>query len=159
MTVVVVICGVLLAAAAVMTLIRVERGPSMLDRTIGLDTLTAVLVGAVAVHAAWTGRTDTVPVLVALSLIGFVGSVAIARFAAVEPEGEGRVLSREEVAALEAERLAAEDAERRSVDEEHHGGGAEGEVRTLELGADGRAVGREPDSDEQGPGPGEGGAR
>ena len=112
MTVVVVICALLLTAAALMALIRVERGPSALDRTIALDTLTAVMAGAVAVHAAWTGRTDTVPVLVALSLIGFVGSVAIARFAAVEPEGEGRVLTREELAELDAERRAAEDAGR-----------------------------------------------
>ena len=41
MTVVVVVCGVLLAAAAVLAVIRAERGPSMLDRTIALsvDTL------------------------------------------------------------------------------------------------------------------------
>lgn len=150
MTAVVVLCGALLTAAAVMTLIRIERGPSMLDRTIGLDTLTAVVVGAVAVHAAWTGRTDTVPVLVAVSLIGFVGSVAIARFAAVEPEGEGRVLTREEIAALEAERFAAEDADRRATDDEHHGGGAEGEVRGLELDADGRAAGSTASGDPSG---------
>ncbi|MDO8106275.1 monovalent cation/H+ antiporter complex subunit F [Isoptericola sp. b441] len=132
MTAVLVVCTVLLTAAAVMVIVRAERGPSMLDRTIALDTLTAVVVGAVAVHAAWTGRTDTVPVMVALSLVGFVGSVAIARFAAIEPEGEGRVLSREEVAALELERLRAEDAERSAVDDEHHGGAAEGDVRRLD---------------------------
>ncbi|MCV2392992.1 monovalent cation/H+ antiporter complex subunit F [Actinotalea sp. M2MS4P-6] len=136
MTAVVVLCGLLLTAAAVMTLVRIERGPSMLDRTIGLDTLTAVVVGAVAVHAAWTGRTDTVPVLVALSLVGFVGSVAIARFAAVEPEGEGRVLSPEEVAELETERLADEEQELRAVDDEHHGGGDEAEIRRVDLGDD-----------------------
>ena len=71
-----------------------------------------------------------------LSLVGFVGSVTIARFAAVEPEGEGRVRTREEIAA-EAERMRAEDeAEgsrrtgRREGYDEHHGGGAEGEVRS-----------------------------
>jgi multicomponent Na+:H+ antiporter subunit F len=101
MTVVVVICAVLLTAAAVMALIRAERGPTMLDRTVAFDTITAILIGAVAVHAVATGRTDTVPVILALSLVGFVGSVAISRFAAAEPEGEGRVLSREELAELE----------------------------------------------------------
>lgn len=98
------VCAALLAAAAAMALVRVERGPSMLDRTIALDTLTAVLVAGIGVHAAWTRRTDTVPIIVAMSLIGFVGSAAIARFAAVEPEGEGRVLTREEADALESTR-------------------------------------------------------
>jgi multicomponent Na+:H+ antiporter subunit F len=63
-----------------------------------------VLVAGIGVHAAWTRRTDTVPIIVAMSLIGFVGSAAIARFAAVEPEGEGRVLTREEADALESSR-------------------------------------------------------
>lgn len=128
MSVVVAISALLLTAAAVLALVRAERGPTMLDRAIALDVLTAVLVGAVAVHAAWTGATENVPILVALALVGFVSSVAIARFAAVEPEGEGRVLTREEIAAQEAERRAVEEADLRVVDEEHHGGAAEGAV-------------------------------
>lgn len=130
MTVVVVLAAVLLTAAAALTLVRAERGPSMLDRTVALDVLTSILISAVAVHAAWTRRTDTVPLLLALALVGFVGSVTIARFAAVEPEGEGRVLTREEVAQLEAQRRAeAEEAERAATgDDEHHGGLAPGEV-------------------------------
>lgn len=130
MTVVVVLAAVLLTAAAVLTLVRAERGPSMLDRTVALDVLTSILVSAVALHAAWTRRTDTVPLLLALALVGFVGSVTIARFAAVEPEGEGRVLTREEVAQLEAQRRAEAEAEERAAtgDDESHGGLAPGEV-------------------------------
>ena len=128
MTVVAMVCAVLLTAGAVLTMIRAEKGPSTLDRTVALDLLTGVLVSAIAVEAAWSRRIDTVPILVVLSMVGFVASVTIARFAAVEPEGEGRVLTRQELAAQEAERIAAEDAERKSVDEEHHGGPAQGEV-------------------------------
>jgi multicomponent Na+:H+ antiporter subunit F len=127
MIVVVLVAAALFATAAVLALVRAERGPSMLDRTVALDVLTSILVSAVALHAAWTRRVDAVPMLVALTLVGFISSVTIARFAAVEPEGEGRVLTREEVAALEAERMA-EEAEVLS-DPEHHGGPAEGEVR------------------------------
>lgn len=127
MNVVVVICAVLLGVSALLALWRVERGPSMLDRTIAVDVLTSVLVASIATYAAWTRRADLVPVLLALSLVGFLTSVTIARFAAVEPEGEGRVLSREEAAALEAARRA-EEARELSFDEEHHGGPAEGEV-------------------------------
>lgn len=128
MTVVVLVCGALLGVAAVLALVRAEKGPSMLDRAIALDILTGALVGAIALEAAWSRRIDTVPILVVLALVGFVASVTVARFAAVEPEGEGRILTREELAALENERIEADDAQRRSVDEEHHGGLAHGEV-------------------------------
>ena len=127
MTVVVVATAAMLAVAGVLALVRLERGPSMLDRTIAVDVLTSVLVAGIATYSAWTRRADTVPVLLALALVGFVTSVTIARFAAVEPEGEGRVLSREEADALEAA-LGAEEERELSFDEEHHGGPAEGEV-------------------------------
>ncbi|WP_225752660.1 monovalent cation/H+ antiporter complex subunit F [Actinotalea sp. Marseille-Q4924] len=126
---VVAVCVVLLAAAGVLALVRAERGPSMLDRSVALDILTSTLVGAVALEAAWARRTDGLPMLVALALVGFVGSVTIARFASVEPEGEGRVLTREELAALETERTRRTDEDLRGVDEEHHGGAAAGEVK------------------------------
>ncbi len=128
MTVVLIVCGVMLAIAAALVLVRLERGPTMLDRTIALDTFTAIVIGVFVLVAVATRRTDIVPILAVLALVGFVGSVTIARFAAVEPEGEGRILSREEVAALERERLVMEEAELAATDEEHHGGHAQGEV-------------------------------
>lgn len=105
MTVVVLVCAALLAVAGLLAVVRMERGPSMLDRTIALDILTTTLVAAVALEAAWSRRTDTIPVLVALSLVGFVGSVTIARFASREPPGEGRVRTREEIMRDEAVRI------------------------------------------------------
>ncbi|GEL99224.1 monovalent cation/H+ antiporter complex subunit F [Cellulomonas terrae] len=130
------VCGILVTVGAVLAVVRAEKGPSMLDRTVALDIVVTAMIVAVALYGAVERRTDVVPVLVVLSLVGFVGSVTVARFAAVEPEGEGRVRTREEIAAAEAERMAAEDeAEgsrrtgRREGEDEHHGGGAEGEVR------------------------------
>ncbi len=107
MTVVVLVCAVLLAAAAILAVSRIERGPSMLDRTIALDVLTTTLVAFVGLEAAWSQRTDTIPILVALALVGFVGSVTIARFASREPPGEGRVRTLEEIARDEAAQEAA----------------------------------------------------
>lgn len=137
MSVVFIACAVMLVVAAGAALVRAERGPSMLDRTLALDVMTSALVGVVALEAAWTRSTANLPVLVALALVGFVGSVTISRFASVEPKGEGRVLTREEAAELDARERAtqamarrrATRAEERAVDDEHHGGGAEGEVR------------------------------
>lgn len=107
----VILAAVLLAGAAILSLVRAERGESMLDRTVAFDVFTTTLVAAVALEAAWSRRTDTLVLLVVLSLVGFVGSVTISRFAAVEPEAAARVLTREEVEAeLEAERAAEEAA-------------------------------------------------
>lgn len=99
--------GLMLAAAAVLIVVRIERGPSMLDRTIGLDMLVSVVVAALALWSGATGRHDLVNVLVVLTLVGFVGSVTLARFVAVEPEDEGRILTPEEVRAHDVRMRAA----------------------------------------------------
>jgi multicomponent Na+:H+ antiporter subunit F len=104
------ISGALLVAAAVLAVIRVERGPSMLDRMVALDIITSILVIAVALEAAWNRRLDTVPIMAALALVGFISSVTVSRYAAVEPEEEGRIRSAEEIAAEDEERRAMEEA-------------------------------------------------
>lgn len=108
MTVVAIVCSALLLGAAVLALIRAERGPSMLDRTVALDVFVTALVGGIVLEAAVTGRTDTLPLLVVLSMVGFVGSVTIARFASAEPKGEGRVRTAAEIAQEEAARAGKE---------------------------------------------------
>lgn len=107
MTVVYVICFVILLAAALMALSRVERGPSMFDRILGVDVTTAVLIGTVALIAAATKRGDLVPVLIVLALVGFIGSVSIARFAAAESAEEGRILTKDELEDILSQRDAA----------------------------------------------------
>ena len=54
--VVVVICGVILTAAAFTVLFRAERGPSTLDRIVSIDGLVAVVIAMLALYSAWTGR-------------------------------------------------------------------------------------------------------
>lgn len=97
----------ILAVSAVLIVVRIERGPSMLDRTISLDMLVSIVIAALALWSGATGRTDLVNVLVVLALVGFVGSVTLARFVAVEPEDEGRILTPEEVRAHDARMRAA----------------------------------------------------
>ncbi len=85
------VCTVILGAAAALTLYRLVKGPTTLNRTIALDVIVAISVCAMAVEAAVNLHTTTLPVLVVLSLLGFVGSVSIARFAAREDTGKGDV--------------------------------------------------------------------
>lgn len=80
MTVVLLVCAAMLGVAALLLLARVTIGPTILDRTVALDVLIAVGICAVGLHAAATRDTSTIPLLLVLTLLGFVGSVAIARF-------------------------------------------------------------------------------
>ncbi|WP_258725566.1 monovalent cation/H+ antiporter complex subunit F [Cellulomonas sp. NS3] len=111
--VVVAVCAVLLLTGAVLAVVRAERGPSILDRTVALDIVLTIMIAGGALYASLERRTDIVPILVVLSLVGFVGSVTVARFASVEPPGEGRVRTREEIAAEESERRRLEGADTR----------------------------------------------
>lgn len=80
MTVVLVICATFLGAAALLLLARISSGPTMLDRVVALDVLVAVVICGLALEAAINRHTTTLPILGVLSLLGFVGSVSIARF-------------------------------------------------------------------------------
>jgi multicomponent Na+:H+ antiporter subunit F len=70
----------LLGIGALLTLVRLARGPSLLDRVVATDTLLVVIAAGLAVHAALERDPTLVPVLVVVSLLAFVGSVSIARY-------------------------------------------------------------------------------
>lgn len=80
MTTVATICLVGLSIAGLLVLLRLVRGPSVPDRIVALDALLLVVVSGIAVGAAATGDGDFLAVLVAVSLLGFVGTVTVARF-------------------------------------------------------------------------------
>ncbi len=96
-------CAVVLFASAVLVLWRITRGPTTLDRMVSLDMVTSIAIGAFAVLAAITRRADLLPVFVVLSIIGFVGSTTMARFAMPIDPASKRVLTREEELEMDAE--------------------------------------------------------
>ncbi|NLU79941.1 cation:proton antiporter [Micromonospora sp. HNM0581] len=71
----------LLSVTTLLALVRLYRGPTLLDRVVAADMLLATMVGAVGAEAAVNRHATTLPVLVVLALLGFVGSVALVRFA------------------------------------------------------------------------------
>src|SRR5699024_12443816 len=81
---IVLFCSVFLFLAAIMSIIRIARGPKTLDRIVAVDLLVTTIVGAIGLEAAYHRHATTLRVLVVLTLVGFVGSVAIARFASGE---------------------------------------------------------------------------
>jgi multicomponent Na+:H+ antiporter subunit F len=84
MSVIVAIVVVLLVAATGLVLFRVVRGPDLLDRVVGIEALLSIMVGALGAEAAVNRHATTLPILLALSAMGFVGSVSLVRFVAEE---------------------------------------------------------------------------
>lgn len=71
---------VLLSLALLVTVVRLWRGPSLPDRVLALDLLGTLAVGYVCVVALRTGFSLYVDIAIALALVGFVSTVAFARF-------------------------------------------------------------------------------
>ena len=70
----------LLGAGALLALVRLARGPSLLDRVVATDVLLVIISAGLAVYAALARDPTVVPVLVVVSLLAFVGSVSVARY-------------------------------------------------------------------------------
>jgi multicomponent Na+:H+ antiporter subunit F len=99
MTVVYLLALGLLGSGALLALVRLASGPSLLDRVVATDTLLVIIAAGLAVYAALARDPTLVPVLVVVSLLAFVGSVSVARYiggmlihapAADDPGAEGR---------------------------------------------------------------------
>ncbi|TKJ18116.1 monovalent cation/H+ antiporter complex subunit F [Blastococcus sp. CCUG 61487] len=82
MTLVFVLTFSLLAGGALLCLVRLARGPSLLDRVVAADTMLVIVAAGLAVYAALDREPTVVPVLVVVSLLAFVGSVSVARYIA-----------------------------------------------------------------------------
>ncbi|MEM6846465.1 MAG: cation:proton antiporter [Pseudomonadota bacterium] len=70
---------VLLIAMAVI-IARIVRGPTLPDRILGLDTLVTVSIGVIAVFGIITGFPIYVDIAIALGLVGFLSTIALANF-------------------------------------------------------------------------------
>ena len=71
----------LLGVAGALTLYRLFRGPSTLDRIVALDVFVVLTVVGAAVYVAYFRDGSNIPLVAAVALIGFVGSVSAARLA------------------------------------------------------------------------------
>jgi multicomponent Na+:H+ antiporter subunit F len=70
----------LLGLALLATLVRIIRGPTLADRILGLDTITVLAVGVIGVYAVRTGFYLYADIAVAVALVGFLSTVAFARY-------------------------------------------------------------------------------
>ena len=82
----------MLSMSFLITVIRVIRGPTLPDRILALDMLVAVAIGFIAVIGIMTGYKLYLDIAIALGLVGFLATVAFARFVmsrgAIEASGD-----------------------------------------------------------------------
>jgi multicomponent Na+:H+ antiporter subunit F len=74
------IAFVLLGLAMAGTVVRIIRGPTLADRILGLDTVTVLAVGVIGVFAIRTELFLYADIAVSVALVGFLSTVAFARY-------------------------------------------------------------------------------
>lgn len=79
----------LLCLSFLLTVVRVVRGPTLPDRILGLDVLVTTAIGFIAVIGIKTGYALYLDIAIALGLVGFLATVAFARFVMTRGQSEG----------------------------------------------------------------------
>jgi len=96
----------ILSLSFLVTIYRIIKGPTLPDRVLGLDMLVAIAIGFIAVIGIKTGYTLYVDVAIALGLVGFLATVAFARFILSRGKTEDDILAEAREAATTARREA-----------------------------------------------------
>lgn len=73
--------GLILTLATWGTVYRIWKGPALLDRVLASDVLLSILMAALCVLMILTDSQFYMILMVTIAMIGFVGSVTVARFA------------------------------------------------------------------------------
>lgn len=73
---------VVFGVAAILALIHIVRGPSILDRAVASDVLLTEVMCVLGAEMAINGHTRNIPVLLIIAAVGVFGSIAVARFVA-----------------------------------------------------------------------------
>lgn len=100
----------ILSLSFLVTIYRIIKGPTLPDRILGLDMLVAIAIGFIAVIGIKTGYTLYVDIAIALGLVGFLATVAFARFVLSRGKTEDDILSEAREAASAARRQAKAEA-------------------------------------------------
>ena len=82
LTLVAIAAGVMFGIGAIAAVVRIIKGPSILDRALATDVLLAIAMCALGAEMAINRHTDTLVVLLILAMFAVVGSISIARFMA-----------------------------------------------------------------------------
>lgn len=76
----------LLGVATALTMARMAKGPSLMDRLMALDYLSLIVIGFILLEGREQGSRVLVAPAVALALVSFIATIAFARLL----EGHGK---------------------------------------------------------------------
>lgn len=76
----------LLIAAMLLTLVRLVRGPGLPDRILALDLLTTLAAAFIGMFAIRSGLLLYTDIAIALGLVGFLATLALARYLLSRPD-------------------------------------------------------------------------
>ncbi|HIE65302.1 MAG: monovalent cation/H+ antiporter complex subunit F [Nitrospira sp.] len=76
------IAFVVLALSLASCFYRLLVGPSLCDRVVAIDTITTIIIAMIAVYCIKEGNAIFYDAILVLSILGFVGTVSMARFLA-----------------------------------------------------------------------------
>ncbi len=76
------IAFILLAIALLFCFYRLIVGPTLPDRVVAMDTITTVMIAIIAVYCIQENTAAFYDAILVLSILGFVGTVAMAKFLA-----------------------------------------------------------------------------
>lgn len=83
---------IVLSLSLLLSVARVVIGPTLPDRVLALDMLVAIAIGFIAVLGIKSGNALYADIAIALGLVGFLATIAFARFIlqrqTVEREGD-----------------------------------------------------------------------
>jgi len=74
------VCLGLLVGAMLLTLARLVRGPCLPDRVLALDTLYVNAIAMLILLGIWQGTNLYFEVALLIAVLGFVGTVAVAKY-------------------------------------------------------------------------------
>ena len=74
------IAYLLLVAATAMFLVRLLRGPDVVDRIIALDGVLVAILGAILIEASRTESVFSIDTVLVVALLSFVGTGVLARY-------------------------------------------------------------------------------
>ena len=72
---------VMVIGAVVLSFVRLVRGPTLADRVVALDMMTVLIVAFCGLFAISSRQRAFLDVAVVLALVGFLATVALARYA------------------------------------------------------------------------------
>jgi multicomponent Na+:H+ antiporter subunit F len=71
---------IMLGLALLISVVRIIVGPTLADRVLALDLLTVIAMGFVGAIAIRTGQVLYLDIAIALALLGFLATIAFARY-------------------------------------------------------------------------------